>query len=145
MSPARASRQKAVKEIVRSRKLRTQGELAQALSERGFTVAQATVSRDIATLELRKGPDGSYVLAEDLRFQSLVEAAVVETRRAGNQLVVITTPGSAPSVAASIDAMQPDGVLATVAGDDTVLVIGVDEAGAEAFQARVDTLIVDVR
>ena len=143
MASTRASRQQAIRALVRNGQIRTQGQLVDALRGQGFDVAQATVSRDIADLDLRKGGDGTYVLAEDERFRSLVSTAVVETRRAANQLVVITEPGSAPSVAAAIDAARPDGVLGSIAGDDTILVIGADEVAAKGFQEGIDTLLLN--
>lgn len=141
MAATRANRQQAIRSLVRNRQIRTQAELVDALRGQGFDVAQATVSRDIADLDLRKGSNGMYVLAEDERFRSLVSTAVVETRRAANQLVVITEPGSAPSVAAAIDAARPDGVLGSIAGDDTILVIGADEVAAKGFQEGIDKLL----
>lgn len=143
MAMTRADRQQAVKRLVRNRPMRTQAELVEALRAEGFDVAQATVSRDIADLDLRKGRTGVYVLAEDERFRTMVAAAVRETRRAANQVIVITDPGSASSVAAAIDAAQPDGVLGSIAGDDTILVIGADEAAARAFQESVDEALAE--
>lgn len=143
MAATRANRQQAIRSLVRNRQIRTQAELVDALRGQGFDVAQATVSRDIADLDLRKGSNGMYVLAEDERFRTLVSTAVLETRRAANQLIVITEPGSAPSVAAAIDAARPDGVLGSIAGDDTILVIGADEQAAKGFQEGIDTLLLN--
>lgn len=143
MAATRANRQQAIRSLVRNSQIRTQAELVDALRGQGFDVAQATVSRDIADLDLRKGSNGMYVLAEDERFRTLVSTAVLETRRAANQLIVITEPGSAPSVAAAIDAARPDGVLGSIAGDDTILVIGADEQAAKGFQEGIDTLLLN--
>lgn len=143
MAATRANRQQAIRSLVRNSQIRTQAELVDALRGQGFDVAQATVSRDIADLDLRKGRNGMYVLAEDERFRTLVSTAVLETRRAANQLIVITEPGSAPSVAAAIDAARPDGVLGSIAGDDTILVIGADEQAAKGFQEGIDALLLD--
>ena len=141
MGTSRGDRQQAIVRLVRSRQIRTQAELVYALQGEGFDVTQATVSRDIADLDLRKDKSGVYLLAEDERFRALVASAVRETRRAENLLVVITGPGAAQSVAASIDAAAPEGVLGSIAGDDTILVIGADEASCIRFQQHVDSLL----
>ena len=141
MTAARDKRLQAIRELVRAQRLCTQAELAAALAARGLKAAQATVSRDIASLGLRKAEDGSYVLPEDLALQARVAQAGVQTRHALNQAIVITTPGSANSVAAAIDAARPEGVLATIAGDDTILVVCADEEAAQAFAGYVDGLL----
>lgn len=141
MSTVRADRHEAIKQIVREEKIRTQNELVVSLRECGFEVTQATVSRDIAELDLRKDVDGFYALAEDMKLKTLATAAIRETRRAGNQVIVLTEPGSASSVAAALDAVQVEGVLGCIAGDDTILVIASDEAAGKAFQESVNSLL----
>ncbi len=126
----RGDRHEAIREIVRASPLATQAALADALGERGFDVTQATVSRDIAEMDLRKA-DGAYVLPEDLRLSQMVQTLVRGVARAGNQVVVKTEPGAAMSVAAAIDAAALAGVLGTIAGDDTIFVVAAtDDDGA---------------
>ena len=122
----RGDRHEAIREIVRACSVGTQNELADALGKRGFDVTQATVSRDIAEMDLRK-EDGAYVLPEDLRLSQMVRTLVHGVARAGNQVVVKTEPGAAMSVAAAIDAAGLDGVLGTIAGDDTIFVAAASE------------------
>ena len=122
----RGDRHEAIREIVRACSVGTQNELADALGKRGFDVTQATVSRDIAEMDLRK-EDGAYVLPEDLRLSQMVRTLVHSVARAGNQVVVKTEPGAAMSVAAAIDAAGLDGVLGTIAGDDTIFVAAASE------------------
>lgn len=141
MSAARADRQQAIKRIVRGGGIRTQNELVAALREHGFEVTQATVSRDISDLDLRKDVAGFYALSEDMKLKALATAAIKETRRAGNQVIVLTEPGSASSVAAALDAAQVDGVLGCIAGDDTILVITSDERAGESFEESVNGLL----
>ena len=64
-----------------------------------------------------------------------------ETRRAGNQVIVICRPGSAEGVGAAIDAAHAEGVLGSIAGDDTLLVITQDDEAGASFQTRVDRLL----
>ncbi len=132
----RGDRHKAIREIVRSCSVGTQNELADALSKRGFDVAQATVSRDIAEIDLRK-EDGAYVLPEDLRLSQMVRTLVHDVARASNQVVVKTEPGAAMSVAAAIDAAGLDGVLGTIAGDDTIFVAAASEEDGKNVEKEI--------
>ncbi len=124
MVKKRNKRQEAIKEIVRSGRVRTQRELVFELRELGYTCTQATVSRDIADMGLRKLSEGVYVLAEDLHLQRMIAEFVVDAESVNNQVVVKTQPGTAPGVAAAIDAAGLDGVIGSIAGNDTVLAIG---------------------
>ena len=141
MAGVRSQRHDVLRSLVRAERIRTQAELVEHLCQHGYEVTQATVSRDIADLELRKGLDGTYVLPEDLHLHTIVLSVVNETRRAGNQVLLLSNPGCASSVAAALDAAQHDGVLGCVAGDDTVLVICSDEQNGEKFQASIDALL----
>ena len=105
----------------------------QELRNAGFTSTQATVSRDIADMGLRKLPEGIYVLAEDLHLQRMVSEFVTEIERAHNLVVVKSQPGTAPGVAAAIDAAQLPEAIGSVAGNDTVLVISATDEDAQSF------------
>ena len=140
MAAVRSDRKAVIRDFVRSRDIRTQAELVALLKEQGFDVTQATVSRDMADLGLEKAK-GIYKLPEDLEVSSLVRATVREVRRAGNQVVILTTPGAAQSMAFAIDASAPSDILGTLAGDDTVLVIAKDDKAGENFQQTIEKLI----
>lgn len=141
MAGIRERRQGVMRELVRNEGIRTQAEFVERLGELGYEVTQATVSRDIADLELRKGNDGAYILPQDHRLRSLIASTVHETRRAGNQVLLLSGPGCASSIAAALDATQCDGMLGCIAGDDTVLVICADEKAGEEFQASIDAML----
>lgn len=134
MSAIRTDRKGVIRQLVQSHAIRTQGELMELLKERGFEVTQATVSRDMASLDLQKDANGVYVTAELLHLRTVMRAQVRDVRRAGNQVVVISGPGAAQGLAAAIDAVQPEGVLGTLAGDDTVLVITQGAQCGQEFQ-----------
>lgn len=68
----RNARQDVIRELVRSKSIRTQRDLAYLLKERGFVCTQATVSRDTAEMDLQKLPEGSYVLSEDMHLQKML-------------------------------------------------------------------------
>ena len=141
MSAVRADRKGAIKSIVQENAVRTQGEIMELLKEHGFEVTQATVSRDMAALRLEKDASGTYVLPEMSHLRTVVKAQVRETRRAGNQVIVICGPGAAQGIAAASDAARADGVLGSIAGDDTILVIAQDDEAGARFQEQVERLI----
>lgn len=136
----RNRRQEAIREIVRTKSVRTQKGLVDELLAREFACTQATVSRDVSEMGLRKLPEGIYVLAEDLHLQRMLSEFVVSVVRSDNLVVVKCQPGTASGVAAAIDDADLPHVLGSVAGNDTVLVIVDGEKNAEDFQGLVTKL-----
>lgn len=136
----RNSRQDAIREIVRGKSVRTQRALVEELRALGFSCTQATVSRDVADMGLRKLPEGVYVLAEDQHLQRMLAEFVVRVQRAENLVVVKCQPGTASGVAAAIDDADLPQALGSVAGNDTVLVIAEASDGAEALRALIAKL-----
>ena len=140
-----------IREIIANRDIETQDELVEILDELGFNVTQATVSRDIKELHLVKVPtqDGryKYSLPADQRFnpqQKLKRTLLdsfVSIDQADNLLVMKTMPGNAHAVGALIDNLDWEGLLGTICGDDTILVIcrGV-EAANDISQRFLDML-----
>jgi transcriptional regulator of arginine metabolism len=133
----RLERQDAIKRIVRNERVKTQRALVENLKAEGFVCTQATVSRDITEMGLKKLPEGVYVLAEDLHLQRMVSDLVNDVKRSEKFVLVKASAGTAPGVAAALDAAEIDGILGSVAGDDTILVITVSEEDAALL---VDTL-----
>jgi transcriptional regulator of arginine metabolism len=136
----RNSRQDAIRELVRGKSIRTQHSLVQELLALGFSCTQATVSRDIADMGLRKLPEGIYVLAEDLHLQRMLSEFVVGVLRAENLVVVKCQPGTASGVAAAVDDADLAHALGSVAGNDTVLVVVDDAERAASLQSLIDKL-----
>ena len=130
MVKRRTSRQDAIRRIVRVKPIRTQRDLVLELRDLGFSCTQATVSRDIADMGLRKLSEGAYVLAEDLHLQHMVSEFVVGIESVNNQVVIKTQTGTAPGVAAAIDAADLSEIIGSIAGNDTVLAIGRSSEGA---------------
>ncbi len=133
----RLERQDAIRRIVRNERVKTQRALVENLKAEGFVCTQATVSRDITEMGLKKLPEGVYVLAEDLHLQRMVSDLVRDVQRTDKFVLVKASAGTAPGVAAALDAADIEGILGSVAGDDTILVITVSEADAALL---VDTL-----
>jgi transcriptional regulator of arginine metabolism len=136
----RVERYSVIREIVRSRHIRTQRDLVDELKNRGFVCTQATVSRDIADMGLRKLPEGVYMLAEDLHLQRMVSDLVENVVVTGNLVIIKTSVGTAQGVAAALDTAEIPSILGSIAGDDTILVIAVDEERAKAFESAVSKL-----
>src|ERR1700761_1913383 len=142
-------RHTAIKELVAGAPIGSQDELRRRLLKRGFEVTQATLSRDIHELHLYKGPNGyaspNGVLAEDEDSlpgtAELLRSFGLRVKQALNQLVVITTSGSAQPVALAIDGEDWPEVVGTIAGDDTVLIICPDQKRANVLRDRLEEMI----
>lgn len=126
-------RQRALLRLVTERRLATQAELARALRAAGFSATQATISRDIVELGLVKvARDGRHAYAAPAtastavggtdRLRRFCEDYPVEASAAGNILVLRSLPGTASTLAAAVDAGAFEGIVGTIAGDDTVFV-----------------------
>jgi transcriptional regulator of arginine metabolism len=141
-------RHTAIRDVLNQASIPSQDELRRRLARRGFHVTQATLSRDIHELRLSKGPAG-YALPgnpveEDDSLPGIREVLGsfgLEVRQALNQLVLITTTGSAQPVAAGIDYEDWPEVVGTIAGDDTVLIICPDERQARTLKVRIEEFI----
>jgi transcriptional regulator of arginine metabolism len=149
--PVRLSR---LRQLVARGGAHSQEELLRLLQQEGFEVTQATLSRDLKQLRVGKLPDGQggyrYRLPETAPAAS--EASLIEDFRrgfmsiefSGNQGVIKTLPGHASSVAFALDNLRVQGVLGTIAGDDTILIIPRDgvrrSALASALRARIPGL-----
>ena len=141
-------RQRAIRDLVEQRTIRTQQELAAALRERGFRATQATISRDVAELGLGKGSRegrAAYVLPPRLRdaevsgedrLRRLLSDTPVEFRVADLLLVVRTLPGSAHAVAAALDRTRWPEIVGSIAGDDTVFVATTDRTAVRRLRDR---------
>jgi transcriptional regulator of arginine metabolism len=129
----RKSRHEAIRDIIRRQAVKTQRELVESLREEGYDCTQATVSRDITDMGLRKLGDGVYMLAEDIHLHKMVNELVHDVVAANNLVLVKTSSGTAAGVAAALDAAGLPGVLGSIAGDDTIVVITANDAQASLF------------
>ncbi|MBM4370439.1 MAG: arginine repressor [Deltaproteobacteria bacterium] len=110
----------------------SQGDLRVRLQRHGVDVNQATLSRDLRDLGVLKVPQpgggARYVAAPSLRrgpvrHEQTLRQTVLRIQRSGNVALLHTAPGNAAVAALALDSLAPPGVLGTVAGDDTVLVL----------------------
>lgn len=128
---AHRARRERIRALLRETEVATQEDLARLLEREGLHATQATLSRDLARLKARRVtlPDGGtvYELPEAPSRETGLAAqarGLVASVEEGDAMVVVrTVPGGASTVARSIDAGRPQGVLGTLAGDDTVFVV----------------------
>ena len=145
-------RQRAIRDLVEQRPIRTQQELAASLRDRGFRTTQATISRDVAELGLVKagrGGTSAYALPPRLReadasgedrVRLLLTDLPVEIRDAGTMLVLRTLPGSAHPLAAALDRARWPEVVGSIAGDDTVFIAFADRSSLARVKRRLEDL-----
>lgn len=145
------ARQKAILEIIASTAVETQEDLQSLLIQKGFDVTQATVSRDIRELGLIKSSTengyrykvGEAKKAPELseKFTRIFSEAAHSVDSARNLIVVKSYPGMGPAMGTAIDNMHFEGIVGTLAGDDTLLIISRDDAKAVELSAILSKLI----
>lgn len=145
-------RQSEILNIVQSKDIDTQEQLLEELRTRGFTTTQATISRDIKELRLVKEltSSGSYrytlsdrkpPAASDTRLRNIFKEGVISVDVAQNIVVVRTMPGLASAACSALDGMDIDGMVGSLAGDDTGILIMRDNASAQRFSTEVHKLL----
>lgn len=151
MSPSTASRRRELRRLLRTEIVSAQHQLVVMLADVGHVVTQATVSRDLEALGAvkRRGLDGvHYVIPDEvedhgngIRAVSRAIAGFVESIAASENIVVMRTPpGAAHLVAGAIDHAAFPGVLGTVAGDDTLLVVADPGTGGQALAETMENI-----
>jgi transcriptional regulator of arginine metabolism len=122
-------RHSAIKQIIAENTITTQSELALALRKTGFRTTQATLSRDMKEIGIAwvYTPTGArYMLSpeqEEERLTSLIGMEIEHIEANETTVIVKTLPGRAQGVAEIIDRMKFLSVLATIAGDNTILIL----------------------
>lgn len=125
MTADRRKRHLKILELISTRPVHTQEELADALTALGWEVTQSSVSRDIAALRLIK-VDGAYRRPPPRATRTdpderRVGEGVLTMETAGDALVVLhTPPGEANHVAVALDRLAWPDIIGTIAGDDTI-------------------------
>jgi len=131
----RVQRHIAIKQVISGGTISSQEELLLKLRDTGYSLTQATLSRDLKTMQVAKIPDPvmGYIykipdrkMVDDPgRFQRVNYLAdgFIDFQVSGNLAVVKTLPGYASSIASVIDKANAREIMGTIAGDDTILVI----------------------
>ena len=149
--PMKIERQRAILELVRTRVIRTQEELVDALHRKRLDVTQATVSRDMRDMGLVRVHD-----SEGPRYMAPVAEVDAESteERLRNALrehvrtmefidllgILHTLPGCAPLVAAAIDGARFEEIAGTIAGDDTILLVTRSRPAAQRLNLRLRSM-----
>ena len=146
------ARQMMILEIIEKYEIGTQEALIQKLREHGIDATQTTVSRDIRQLKLIKGPTGmgtyKYVAPEARAtsnapgHNSALADAVIKIDVAQNIVVVKTHSGLANAIGVCIDTMNLAGIVGSVAGDDTVIIIVRDSDAAARVRDALSEIFV---
>jgi transcriptional regulator of arginine metabolism len=122
-------RQKVLKKLLAGGKMSTQEELVEELSRLKFDVTQSTISRDLRRIGAVKAihPNGAtmYQLTQNFSSpmtSSNLKSLLLDVTHNDSIIVIHTAAGSASLIAAHLDNVKPEGILGTIAGDDTVFV-----------------------
>ncbi|MDO4493277.1 MAG: arginine repressor [Clostridia bacterium] len=131
--------------------IETQEELAARLSENGFAVTQATVSRDIKQMRLIKTQNENgvcrYSTVKDAeadmqdRFTQIFANCVLSVEGAGNLIVIKTITGSASAAAEAVDSLKWQEIIGTIAGDNTIFLAVRDPEAVAELIAKFRTML----
>ncbi len=151
-TPAKRHRQDVIRRLLAERDLHSQEEVVEALQAAGVATTQATVSRDLDELAATKvrgvagelvyrlTSDPSPASARD-RLGETLQQFVLRIEHSANITVLRTPPACAQPVASVIDLSELEGVLATVGGDDTVLVVAREPSTGKDLAAHFESLL----
>lgn len=147
----KAKRLNKILDIITTKNIETQEELAEELRKEGFKITQATISRDIKNLHLSKvlGKNGKYkyVLSVnepkviDNQIMSILQNSITHVEYIEHMVVIKTLTASAGAVAEAIDQLGLEEVAGTVAGDNCIFVMFRNIKKAEAFVRRIDSMV----
>ncbi len=143
----KTTRQEKIIELISKYEIETQDELAERLTDEGFNVTQATVSRDIRELKLTKistesGKQKYAIFQSPLsdmaqKYERVLKDGFMSVDSAQNILVIKTIPGMAMAVAAAIDGLSFEGIIGSIAGDDTVMCVVKSEKQAHLLKEEI--------
>ena len=148
----KTQRQYLVAKLIESQPVASQVALVDLLAAEGVAATQATVSRDLEDLGAIKvrmpGGETAYAIpalpkqqqAPEDHLRRVFGDWVVEVTRSDNIVVIRTPPGSAHVVASALDRSGLQGVLGTVAGDDTIFIVVASEVGGDVLAERLAEL-----
>jgi transcriptional regulator of arginine metabolism len=149
---SKQARQHRIVQIIEQNAVTSQGQLVELLAGVGVEATQATVSRDLEEIGAVKvragGGDSVYAVPElpkdrvapEEHLRRVLGDWVVEVASSANLVVVRTPPGSAHVVASALDRAGLAGVVGTVAGDDTILVVAAENIGGGKLARRITDL-----
>ncbi|AYD40585.1 arginine repressor [Clostridium fermenticellae] len=149
----KVTRHAKILEIINSKDIETQEELANELRESGMDITQATVSRDIKELKLIKvlGENGRYKYATisqtgnslSNKLVNVFSQTVISIENVQNFVIIKTISGSAQAAAEAIDCLNFEGIAGTVAGDNTIFILTRDNEKARTIVQKMKKMISD--
>lgn len=142
-------RHEAIIDLVRANEIENQSELAYKLSEMGYEVTQATVSRDIQKLNLIKVKSNGkfkYAVVETAdnfseKYVRIIRETIKSMDIAKNLVVIKTQPGMAMATAAALDGLQLDEIVGSLAGDDAIFVATKSDDNAMLLMNKIEVLM----
>lgn len=148
----KTKRQKKILDLITKSEVKTQEELQAMLKDSGYNITQATISRDIRELGLVKiaSTSGEYKYSPNAakekesvsgKFSSILIQAAHSVDFAKNLVVIKTYTGMGSAAGAAVDSMELPGVIGSLAGDDTLLIITRDDETAGKIFDSIATLI----
>ena len=155
----KSSRMEALKMLISSHELGSQEEVLQALEKEGFKLTQATLSRDMKQLKVAKAASMNgkyvYVLPNDTMYKRVTKprsamemvrtSGFVSINFSGNIGVIKTRPGYASSIAYNIDNSEIPEILGTIAGDDTIFIVVMEDVSKEIVIEKLSEIIDNIR
>jgi len=148
----KSKRQEEILRLIEAKEIETQEQMLECLRAYGIKATQATISRDIKELNLVKQQSGGvskYVVAQSKpahhnfsnRLKTIFRESVTSFDVAQNIVVVKTMPGLASAAGAALDGMEVDGLVGSLAGDDTVILIMRTNQLADEFCQELKTML----
>lgn len=147
----RSARHAKILEIISHKEIETQEELCEELEKQNIVVTQATISRDIRDLHLFKvaGIEKKYRYAYirdgegeiSPKMRSLFRDCVLSVKAAQNLVVIKTLTGNGANAGAVVDKLNYEEIVGSVAGDDTLLIVCVDNASADAIVQKITEFV----
>ena len=150
MTELKERRHRAIADLIRTSALASQEDLAEQLALRGFSVTQATISRDLEQLgavKVRRDGHLTYALPDQVReapapmLTAVLRDWVRSIDTAANLVVIKTPPGSAHLVGVVLDQSAMPEIVGTICGDDTIFAATKSIAGAEALAAKLQSAV----
>ena len=151
MSAVKSGRQDAIKKIISENEIETQNQLLEELEKIGIRTTQATLSRDIKSLQLTKAINSNnkyvYTLspkkddASMSRLMKIFRECVVSYDNAQNIIVIKTLPGLAGAACSAFDNMNVEKLAGTIAGDDTAFLLFKDTDSADDFLHKINSIL----
>ena len=147
----KSKRQDAIIELIEKFEIETQEDMISRLRALGYEVTQATVSRDIRELKLTKvlTLHGTYRYVKNranhhegnIKLNHAVVDSIIKVDYSANMVVLKTYPGLAMAVASGVDALNLDGVLGCIGGDDTIMIVTKGEEISRQISENIKDLI----